>query len=72
MNVLQKIFSFYYDGLKNMTWLGKKLWGFVLFKALVLVIFVYLLFPNALKNFTTDEEKAEHVSNNILWIPTEP
>ncbi len=55
-----------------MTWLGKKLWGFLFFKALVLVLFVFLLFPNILKQLENDEERARYVENNILQIPAHP
>jgi hypothetical protein len=66
MNTLKKIFSFYYQGFKNMTW-GKTVWVVILIK---LFIFFFIMkiffFPNILqKNFSTDEERSAHVLENL-------
>jgi len=66
MKILIKIFNFYYQGFKNMTW-GKSVWIIILIK---LFIFFFVLkiffFPNLLeKNFSSDKERGEHVLENL-------
>jgi hypothetical protein len=66
MNIVNRIFGFYYQGFKNMTW-GKSVWVIILIK---LFIFFFILklffFPDILKsNFSTDEERSSHVLENL-------
>jgi hypothetical protein len=66
MTIVKRIFNFYFDGFKNMTW-GKSVWIIILIK---LFIFFFVLkiffFPDILKkNFSTDEERGSHVLENI-------
>ena len=64
--MLVKIFRFYADGFRNMTW-GRKLWGIILFKLFILFVVLRLFFfPDLLKrNFDSDEERANHVLEQI-------
>jgi len=66
MTVIKRIFNFYYDGFKNMTW-GKTVWIVILIKLFVFFfIMKFLFFPNILeKNYATDKERGEHVLENI-------
>ena len=63
----RRIWSFYYDGFRSMT-VGKTLWIIILLKIFIFFIVMKLLFfPNILKSdFNTDEERAEHVRNELL------
>ena len=66
MKILKRIFRFYLEGFKNMTW-GKSVWWIILIK---LFIFFFVLklffFPDILKkNFTTDAERSSQVLENI-------
>lgn len=64
--ILKNIYSLYIDGFKNMT-TGKLLWKIILFKFIAFVLVMKLFFfPNFLKtNFNTDEERGNHVLNNL-------
>jgi hypothetical protein len=66
MNTLKKIFSFYYQGFKNMTW-GKTVWVVILIKPFIFFFIMKIFFfPNILqKNFSTDEERSAHVLENL-------
>jgi hypothetical protein len=66
MNIAKRIFNFYFEGFKNMTW-GKSVWLIILIK---LFIFFFILkiffFPNILKkNFNSDKERSAYVLENI-------
>lgn len=64
--MVKKVFKFYYEGFRNMTW-GRKLWGIVLLKLFIMfAILRIFFFPDVLKrDFTTDEERSEHVLEQL-------
>ena len=64
--MLKRIFTFYYDGFRNMTW-GRSLWGIILIKLFIMfVILRVFFFPDILKkNFGTDEERGDYVIEQI-------
>ena len=73
MNELAKrIISFYMDGFRRMR-LGRTLWAIILIKLLIMFgILKIFFFPDYLhENFTTDMERAEHVSASLTQIPTQ-
>ncbi|CAG35656.1 DUF4492 domain-containing protein [Desulfotalea psychrophila] len=61
-----KIFRFYRDGFRHMT-VGKALWKIILIKLFIIfAILKIFFFPNYLNtNFTTNQERAEHVMEQI-------
>ncbi len=67
MAILQRIFQFYYQGFKNMT-TGKTLWVIILLKLFVMfAILKVFFFPKYLDtHFSTNEEKANHVVNELI------
>lgn len=69
MNVLKKIYQFYYDGFKNMT-VGKRLWLIILIKLFILfAILKTFFFEDFLKsNFESDQERSDYVIEQL----TEP
>jgi len=66
MNIVKRVFRFYYDGFKSMTW-GKSVWIVILVKLFIFFVIMKLIFfPNFLKkNFDTDAERSSHVLENI-------
>jgi hypothetical protein len=66
MNVFKRIFNFYYEGFKNMTW-GKSVWIIILIKVFVIFFILRIFFfPDILKkDFNTDEERGQHVLENL-------
>jgi hypothetical protein len=64
--MLRKIFRFYVDGFKRMTW-GRNLWGIILLKLFIMFVILRLFFfPDLLKrDFNSDEERARHVLEQI-------
>lgn len=66
MNIFKRIFNFYFEGFKNMTW-GKSVWIIILIKVFVIFFILRIFFfPDILKkDFNTDEERGQHVLENL-------
>jgi flagellar basal body-associated protein FliL len=66
LDIINKIFSFYIDGFKNMR-VGKTLWIIIAIKLFIfIVILKWLFFPNFLKeNFSNDEDRQKYISNQL-------
>lgn len=64
--VFKNIFQFYYQGFMSMT-VGKKLWAIIIIKLIILFLVLKLFFfPDFLKtNFKTDEERSNHVIEQL-------
>lgn len=67
VNFSKRVWNLYYDGFRNMT-VGKTLWLIILIKVFIFFVVMKLLFfPNILKrDFHSDEERADHVRNELL------
>ena len=63
---LTGIVRFYLDGFRRMT-VGKTLWKLIIIKLIVMFAILKLFFfPNFLaKNFQTDQQRAEHVFQQL-------
>lgn len=66
-NVFTKIFHFYYEGFKNMSGWGRKVWIIILLKLFIMFAILKLFFfPDILKkNFETDQERSQYVLEQI-------
>ena len=64
--LLIDLFQFYYQGFRSMT-IGRKLWVIILIKLIILFLVLKLFFfPNYLKsNFSTDEQRSNHVIEQL-------
>ena len=65
--MIKKVYMFYYDGFRNMTW-GRKLWGIILIKLFIMFAILKLFFfPDILKKeFKDDEERSNHVLEQLI------
>ncbi|MCH5225895.1 MAG: DUF4492 domain-containing protein [Muribaculaceae bacterium] len=63
----RRIWDLYYEGFRSMS-VGKTLWMIILLKVFIFFVVMKLLFfPNVLKrDFSTDEERASHVRNELI------
>lgn len=63
----RKVWSLYYDGFRSMT-IGKTLWAIILIKLFIFFVVIKLIFfPNLLnRDYDTDEERADHVRQELL------
>jgi len=66
-NVFARVFYFYYDGFRNLSPIGKRLWVIILIKLFIMFAILKLFFfPNYLNtNFDSDEERSDHVIEQL-------
>jgi len=66
-NVFAQVFYFYYNGFRNLSPVGKKLWVIILIKLFIMFAILKLFFfPNYLNtNFDSDEERSDHVIEQL-------
>ncbi len=66
MNLLRKVYLFYYDGFRQMR-IGKKLWALILLKLFILFVIVkWLFFPNLLETkFSNDAQRSSYILNQL-------
>ena len=66
MDILRKIWKFYYDGFREMT-VGKTLWLLIVIKLFVMFSILKLFFfKSELGKYETDEEKSKVVIENLI------
>ena len=67
MTFIRKIFFFYVNGFREMTW-GKQLWIIILVKLFIMfVVLKIFFFPNLLKDkFDTDEQRSKYVIEQLI------
>ncbi|RXJ99539.1 DUF4492 domain-containing protein [Arcobacter sp. CECT 8986] len=66
MRTISKIFSFYYDGFKNLS-VGKSLWKIVIIKLLVIfVVLNYFVYDKSINTeFQTAQQKENFIFTNL-------
>jgi uncharacterized membrane protein len=66
----RNLFLFYYEGFRNMSGWGKKVWLVILIKLFIIFVVLRLFFfPDLLKTgFRSDAERSTYVRNQILNI----
>lgn len=66
LKMINRVYSFYHTGFRQMT-IGRTLWKIILIKLVVIfTVLKVLFFPDYLDTqFDTDEQKAEHVLEQI-------
>ncbi len=64
---LHKIYRFYYDGFRTMSWWGKRVWIIILVKLFIMFLILRIFFfPDFLKvNFSTDGERGDYVLEQL-------
>ena len=67
MNIFKRVWVFYYEGFRTMGPVGKRLWLIVLIKLFIMFAILRLFFfPDVMKEqFSTDEERSEHIIKEI-------
>lgn len=70
-NPFVRVYRFYRDGFRSMT-LGRTLWGLILLKLFIMfAILKVFFFPNALRGFDTEQERAQHVIEQFINVKPE-
>ncbi len=62
---LYRIWRFYADGFRNMTW-GRPLWGLIVLKLVILFAILRVFFFQPELAGKTDGEKSDHVGTELI------
>ncbi|NMC38870.1 MAG: DUF4492 domain-containing protein [Bacteroidales bacterium] len=67
-SVIKRIFLFYYDGFRNMSWWGRRVWIIILIKLFIIFIILKMFFfRDFLKEkYGSEEQKSEYVLDQII------
>ncbi|MDY0097747.1 MAG: DUF4492 domain-containing protein [Bacteroidales bacterium] len=67
----QRIFHFYYDGFRTMSWWGKRIWIILLIKLfLIFAVLRLFFFPDFLKTkFDSEEQRSDYVLEQLINSP---
>ena len=67
MNIIKKIYFFYFEGFQNMT-VGKTLWKIIALKLLVILVFLKLFVHDKTfkSEYVSSEAKSDFVSANLI------
>ena len=65
-NLAKRIYNFYLEGFKRMTW-GRKVWLIILIKLFIMFVILKLFFFQDFldSRFTTDQEKSNYVIEQL-------
>jgi hypothetical protein len=71
--LVNKVFRFYYDGFRNMSQWGKKVWLIILIKLFIIFAILKLFFFQDFlrKNYENDNQRSEYVLDQLTKIPRE-
>jgi hypothetical protein len=66
--MLKKIFNFYLDGFREMSWHSRKLWVIIIVKLLIIFfVLKVFFFPDFLDSrYKTENEKSNHVIEQLI------
>jgi len=66
--LFNRIFLFYYDGFRNMSLWGRKVWLIIIIKLFIMfAILKIFFFPDFLKvKYKTDKERSEYVLEQLI------
>lgn len=66
-NLFIRIYNFYVDGFKNMTW-GRQLWWLILLKIIILFLVLRLIFFEPVLSGKSPDERSQHVANELIIV----
>ncbi len=65
--IIKRIWNFYYEGFRNMSWWGRRVWLIIIIKLfLIFAVLKLFFFPDFLKTrFSTEKERSEYVMEQL-------
>lgn len=69
--LLNRLFRFYYEGFRDMSVWGRKVWIIIIIKLFIMFAILKLFFfPDFLqKNYDTDKQRSEYVLDQLINSP---
>jgi uncharacterized membrane protein len=66
-SLLNRLFHFYYDGFRNMSGWGRKVWVIIIIKLFIMFVILKIFFFQDFlhKNYSSDKERSEHVLEQL-------
>lgn len=66
--IIKRIWNFYYEGFRNMSWWGRRVWIIIIIKLfLIFAILKLFFFPDFLKTrFPSEKERSEYVMEQLI------
>lgn len=67
-SLINRVFRFYFDGFRNMSWWGRRVWIIILIKLFVIFIILKLFFFHGFlsERYTSDDQKSEYVLDQLI------
>ena len=68
ISAINRIFRFYFEGFRNMSWWGNRVWIIILIKLFVIFIILRIFFFRDFlqKNYDTEGQKSEYVLDQLI------
>jgi uncharacterized membrane protein len=68
LSVLNRLFRFYYDGFRNMSWWGRRMWIIILIKLFVIFLILRLFFFHDFlrRKYSTDDQRSDYVIEQLI------
>jgi hypothetical protein len=68
ISAMTRLFRFYYDGFRTMSWWGKRVWIIILIKLFIIFIILKIFFFQDFlqKKYDTDKQKSEYVLDQLI------
>lgn len=67
---LLKVWRFYYEGFRDLSWWGRRVWIIIIIKLFIIFAILKLFFfPDFLNRFPTGKEKSEYVMEQLINPP---
>jgi Na+/H+ antiporter NhaD/arsenite permease-like protein len=68
ISAMTRLFCFYYDGFRTMSWWGKRVWIIILIKLFIIFIILKIFFFQDFlqKKYDTDKQKSEYVLDQLI------
>jgi hypothetical protein len=65
---VNRVFRFYYDGFRNMSWWGRRVWLIILIKLFVIFLILKLFFFQDFlsEHNSSDDQKSEYVLDQLI------
>ena len=72
-SALNRMFRFYYDGFRNLSPWGRRVWIILIIKVFIIfIIFKIFFFPDFLKKkYNNDRQRSEYVMNQLINSPAD-